>query len=120
MDKSFMMCFNILILLSYVKRNILIGYVNILSNAVDVTPTGFSDGRLTAFYRDGTPTGLKRGAVKSGVAHCHTGCSDGAHRVLQRWHPYGVEERRSKIGSSPLSYKNIGYLGVEEKPQNRE
>ena len=31
---------------------------------VDVTPTGFADG-LTTFYRDVTPTGLKRKQVKN-------------------------------------------------------
>ena len=32
---------------------------------VDVTPTGFADGGLTMFYRDVTPTGLKRKQVKN-------------------------------------------------------
>ena len=35
------------------------GCVNILSKVVDVTPTGFCVG-IHKFYRDNTPTGLKR------------------------------------------------------------
>ena len=38
---------------------------NYFVRVVDVTPTGFADGALTTFYRDVTPTGLKRKQVKN-------------------------------------------------------
>ena len=61
---------------------------------VDVTPTGFSDGGLTAFYREVPPTGLKRSALKIGFT------------------PTGLKRSALKIGRIPLSYKDIGCLGI--------